>query len=160
MRDHVLRAAELNLAYAKKLLADIPDEKMAVQPAPGMNHAAWVLGHLTFVGDAAIRVFDLPYEMKKEWGELFNMTSKPVSDRSVYPSKDELWTAYERAYRRLSDTVKAAPLDVFDREHPNPKLRAIMPTIGVAVTHVLCTHHGLHLGQLSAWRRAQGLPAA
>lgn len=160
MRDHVLRAAELNLAYAKKLLADIPDDKMAVQPVPGMNHAAWVLGHLTFVGDATSRVFDLPYEMKKEWGELFNLSSKPVSDRSRYPSKDELWIAYERAYHRLSDAVKAASRETLDREHPNPKLRTLMPTIGVAVTHVLCTHHGLHLGQLSAWRRAQGLPAA
>ena len=28
MKDHVLRAATVNLEYAKKLLADIPDDKM------------------------------------------------------------------------------------------------------------------------------------
>jgi hypothetical protein len=31
---------ELNLGYAKRLVADIPDDKMALQPASGMNHAA------------------------------------------------------------------------------------------------------------------------
>lgn len=42
----LLHAWNLNLGYAKRLVADIPDDKMAIQPAPGINHAAWVLGHL------------------------------------------------------------------------------------------------------------------
>ena len=36
----LLHAWNLNLGYAKRLVADIPDDKMALQPAPDMNHAA------------------------------------------------------------------------------------------------------------------------
>ena len=160
MKDYVLRAAGVNLDYAKKLVADIPDDKMCVQPAPGMNHAAWVLGHLTFVADSMIRIFDQPFAMPKEWVELFNLASKPTSELAKYPTKAALLEAYEKAYARLTEAVKAAPPEAFERELPNPKLRLTLPTVGVAMVHILTSHHGLHLGQLSAWRRAQGLPQA
>jgi hypothetical protein len=159
MKDYVLRASAINLEYAKKLVADIPEDKMCAQPAPGMNHAAWVLGHLTFVADSMIRIFDQPFSMPKEWVELFNVASKPTSGRASYPSKAALLQAYETAYARLTEAVRAAPPEAFDREFPNPKLRPTLPTVGVAMVHILTSHQGLHLGQLSAWRRAQGMPA-
>ena len=34
MRDHVLRAAAGNVDYAKRLVADIPEEKMAFSRRP------------------------------------------------------------------------------------------------------------------------------
>ena len=42
MRDDLLTAAALNVDYARRLVADIPHDKMAAQPIEGMNHAAWV----------------------------------------------------------------------------------------------------------------------
>jgi uncharacterized damage-inducible protein DinB len=160
MKEDLLRAAAVNSAYAKKLVADIPDDQMAAQPAPGMNHAAWVLGHLTFVADSMIRVFDQPFSMSKEWIELFNLASKPTAERARYPSKAELWDAYEKAYARLTAAVEAASSESLAREFPNPKLRTMLPTVGVAMVHILTSHHALHLGQLSAWRRALGMPPA
>jgi uncharacterized damage-inducible protein DinB len=160
MKDHFLRAAAVNSEYCHKLVADLPDELMAEQPFPGMNHAAWVLGHLTFVADSMIRVFDLPFEMPKERAELFNLASKPINERGRYPSKADLLAAYDKAYARITETVKNASAESLDREFPNPKLRAQLPTVGVAMVHVLTSHHALHLGQLSAWRRALGLPPA
>ena len=44
MTGPLLHAWSLNLGYAKSLVADIPDDPMALQPAPGMNHAALVFG--------------------------------------------------------------------------------------------------------------------
>jgi uncharacterized damage-inducible protein DinB len=160
MKDHLLRAAELNVDYAKKLVADIPDEKMCEQPVPGMNHAAWVLGHLTYVFDSMIGVFDQTPSMSNEWKELFNLKSKPEADRARYPSKAALLEAYERSYQRIVEAVKSASPEALDREFPNPRLRAILPTVGIAMVNILTSHQGIHLGQLSAWRRAQGLPPA
>jgi len=158
MLKYVLRAAEVNYDYAKKLVADIPDAEMCTQAIEGMNHAAWVLGHLAFVFDSMMRVFDQPHQMPKDWVPLFNLSSKPSSDRSLYPSKDELWKIYEDSYRRAAAAIGSAPEEMFEREFPNPRLRPMLPTVGVAMVHILTTHHGLHLGQLSAWRRARGLP--
>jgi hypothetical protein len=159
-QQDLVRAGQINVEYAKKLVADIPKEKMCEQPAPGMNHAAWVLGHLAFVADSMIGVFDQKPSMSPEWKALFNLSSKPTADRAVYPSKAELLAAHERAYARLSTAVSAASEESLEREFPNPKLRGALPTVGIAMVHILGSHHGLHLGQLSAWRRALGLPPA
>ena len=51
MTDPLLHTWNLNLGYAKRFVADIPDDTMALQPAPGMNHAASVLGHLAYTAD-------------------------------------------------------------------------------------------------------------
>jgi DinB superfamily len=158
MIEHVVKAGDGMVDYAKRLVADVPEEKMADQPAPGMNHAAWVLGHLAYVFDSMIAVWGEKPTMSPEWKELFNVPSKPQPDRSKYPSKAELLAEYEKNYRRIVDRVKTATPEDFDKEFPNPKLRGLLPTVGMAMVHILTSHQGQHLGQLSAWRRAQGMP--
>jgi hypothetical protein len=157
MIEHVIKAGDGMVDYAKRLVADVPEEKMAEQPAPGMNHAAWVLGHLAYVFDSMIAVWGEKPTMSQEWKELFNVPSKPQSDRSKYPSKAELLAEYEKNYRRIVERVRAAKPQELDAEFPNPKLRPLLPTVGMAMVHILTSHQGQHLGQLSAWRRAQGM---
>ena len=52
MLSPLIHTWNLNLGYAKRLVADIPDDQMAFQPAAHMNHAAWVLGHLACTADS------------------------------------------------------------------------------------------------------------
>ena len=158
MLEHVLRASQSNVAYANKLVADLSEEQMCAQPAPGMNHAAWVLGHLAFVFDSMTAVFDQKPTMTPEWKTLFNLASKPLPDATAYPSKAELLAAYETNYGRIVELVRATNEEMLAREFPNPRLRPLLPTVGVAMVHILTSHQGVHLGQLSAWRRALGLP--
>lgn len=159
MREYVLRAAVNNVGYAQRLVADIPEERMAEQPAAGMNHAAWVLGHLAYVFDSMMAVWGERPSMSREWKQLFNVPSKPEPERDKYPSKAELLAAYEASYQRIVDVVTAASPEDFAKEFPNEKIRDALPTIGVAMVHILTSHQAQHLGQLSAWRRALGLPS-
>lgn len=160
MIQHVIAAGDGMVDYARRLVADIPEDQMAAQPAPGMNHAAWVLGHLAYVFDSMIAVWGEKPTMSPEWKELFNVPSKPQPDRSKYPSKAQLLEAYETNYRRIVEKVKQATPADFDKEFPNPRLRPLLPTVGMAMVHILTSHQGQHLGQLSALRRALGMPAA
>ena len=57
------------------------------------------------------------------------------------------WTQVEPA-RRTSH----APL-------PDEACRAIFPTLGHAVVHILGPHAAVHVGQISVWRRVMGFPA-
>jgi hypothetical protein len=91
MTEPLLHTWNLNLGYAKRLVADIPEAQMAVQPAAGMNHAAWVLGHLACTADML------------------------------------------------------------------GAIRGFLPTLGDCFVFVMAAHENMHLGQLSAWRRVQGL---
>jgi hypothetical protein len=40
--------------YCGMLMADIADERMAEEPLPGVNHPAWILGHLAVSADLAV----------------------------------------------------------------------------------------------------------
>ena len=75
MTGPLLHTWNLNLGYTKRLVADIPDAKMALQPAPGMNHAAWVLGHLACTADMLGAMIGLKQMCPGDWPALFDWKS-------------------------------------------------------------------------------------
>ena len=146
------------IEYCRKLMRDIPDDKLAIQPAPGMNHPAWVMGHLAIVADSALRMLGQPAQCPREWRTLFGMGSQPSTDRSIYPSCEELLKAVESGYRAVITAVQQAPASVIDAPHTAPFFKEELPQVGDLLGHIMTTHFSMHLGQISAWRRTQGLP--
>ena len=158
--DLIVPAYSLGLGYAQKLVADLPDERWADQPVVGvtMNHAAWTIGHLTFVHDSVAGMIGGAPALGEDWKALFATATKPLPDRSAYPAGAELMGAFEAAHARLGDA--AARLTPEAAAAPAPeRLRARFPTVGNMVAGLMTTHFGNHLGQLSAWRRAMGYPS-
>jgi hypothetical protein len=111
----LLHTWNLNLGSAKRLVADIPNDRMAIQPAPHMNPAAWVLRPPACTADMLGAIIDAKPVCPPEWTALFDWNSSPSSDASRYPTKSLLLKALEEA------------------------------------------HENMHLGQLSAWSRVQGM---
>ena len=64
----------------------------------------------------------------------------------------------ERTARRVRR--KLADMDDADLAGPLPdeRYRDVFPALGHAILHILTVHTAIHLGQLSPWRRAMGLP--
>jgi len=60
MLSPLLHTWNLSLGYAKRLVADLPDEQMSFQPAAQMNHATWVLGHLACTADMLGAMIGVP----------------------------------------------------------------------------------------------------
>jgi hypothetical protein len=144
--------------YAQKLVADIPDEKMAAQPVAGvtMNHPAWTIAHLAWTNDNILKMLGKTSELES-WKEKVGMGSTPVSDRSKYPSKDELLNMLKLANARLWAEVSSAPEEVLKKPTPE-NMRHMFPTNGAMIIGVMTGHYASHLGQISAWRRAMGFP--
>jgi uncharacterized damage-inducible protein DinB len=159
MFDRELTLYAFNLWYGKQLVADIPDEQLAEQPAQGFNHPAWVLGHLAAVADSGLQLLGRPSAVSPEWHQLFDPGTVHSPERSLYPSKADLIAGYEAAHARLAEAVAAGP-DPERLTRPNPvrDLRPVLPTRGDLLAHILTTHEATHLGQLSAWRRQFGFP--
>lgn len=148
-----------NLEYAQKLVADLPADKWAFWPAPKMNHAAWVIGHLARTSDLAASLIDgKPTVHPEIWMTLFGPVSQPTDDASVYPAGAELLAELEKAHARLTQAMTKADLSVLDQPPALERLRGRFPTLRPFIFHVMLTHEMVHLGQLSAWRRVQGLP--
>jgi hypothetical protein len=158
--DLLMPVYTLNLNYGKMLAADLPDERWAAQPVAGMtmNHAAWTVGHLAFVHDGVAGMIGGTPALDESWKALFAPGTKPLPDRSAYPAGDVLLRAFEASHARLADAAARLTPEAAAGLPPE-RLRARFPTIGHMTAGLMTAHFGTHLGQLSAWRRAMGLPS-
>jgi hypothetical protein len=145
------------LGYAGSMLAEIADERLAEQPLPGVNHPAWILGHLAYSGDGAVGVLGGEKTMSKEWILRFAGGSKLSAVRTDYPTKRELSRVLEERFDTARQLAAAANPERIALPNPNPRLKDGLPTVRDAVAFLLTGHLALHLGQLSAWRRMIGL---
>jgi hypothetical protein len=93
-----------------------------------------------------------------EWNALVGQSSKPSSVRSHYPSKSDLLRAFEECHQRLREQVAAAGPELLAQPPATPRAREAFPTLKEHTTFILTGHVGIHLGQLSSWRRMIGLP--
>lgn len=158
MQESIFTLHRFQTGYARALVGDIADDQMTVQPAAGMNHPAWVLGHLASTAVFGSSMLGLDLATPEGWGGLFGSKSQPTPYRSDYPAKAELLEWFVKLREGLAGAVRSADPSRFDAETPHEGLRRFVPTVGDAVVFMLTTHEAIHLGQLSAWRRAMGMP--
>ncbi|QVL32577.1 DinB family protein [Telmatocola sphagniphila] len=149
-----------NLAYAKRLVADLNKDQWISQPLADkdLNHPAFVIGHLGWVCDFGTTLLGHPAELPPNWKEIFGNTAKPSRDGTVYPAPEEILKAYETQHTRLTKLVLEATPEKLKEPSPE-RMRARFPELGQVMLHLLTNHQAVHLGQLSAWRRAFGLPS-
>lgn len=156
--ESLLTAWERNNQYGQKLVADLSEEQLIVQPAPDTNHPAWVFSHLNAYHGV------LHSLLKGETPDdplhhPFGMKSKPQQDRSIYPSKEALVAAWTTGHADVAAALASAPEAQFEKIMPLERWRKPFPKVGNVLAYVMIAHENIHLGQLSTWRRVQGLPA-
>jgi hypothetical protein len=144
------------LDFAKKAMADVDESTVHHQPHPGMNTPAWVIGHLCVVADSAAKMLGLPRTCPKEWHQSFGIKSDPAKP-TVRPTKAELLACLEAQHARVSEAASRVTEEQLAAPHPYEIVKAMFPTVGELLLHMMTTHPMLHLGQLSAWRRIMGL---
>ncbi len=172
-RSHIIqsisRQLDFNLAYAKKLVEDLTEEQMTTIPGNGFeNHPAFTLGHL--VSGMSLMVIDDISEVKKPgfmpdgWKELFLRRGPgdprtPEEDKTKYPSKEELLAELERKHNMFKDRLmKFTDEDLLKEKEW--RFYKYMNSNLDSIIFMCANHEAMHLGQLSAWRRAIGLDSA
>jgi hypothetical protein len=153
-RESTLYAFQLGLC--KLLSKDLDDTKLAYQPTPGTNHPAWILGHLAVATDYALRTLGEQPACPEDWHKKFGIGSTVVPERSAYPSKAELLSAIESGHERVTRALQTVSEERLQRPNKFEFLKAALPTLGDLIGHLMTTHVGFHLGQLSMWRRQMG----
>lgn len=158
MIDEIVRSNSLVINDLRRLIEDVPDEKMTMQVDAVVNHPAWVIGHLTHSYEAIGGELGITPWLPEEWGQRFGTGSTPDQERERYSSKVELLNSLADAQRRVVTRMNEIGEQGMSEPLPDVRYREIFPTIGQAVLHVLTAHAALHVGQLTVWRRAVGLP--
>lgn len=159
MFDNEIRINAFLLGYCRMLVRDISEAQMTDQPLPGVNHPAWILGHLAFSADRARALLGLQTALPAEWVPLFSPGSKASRSRGDYPPKEELLRLLEQGFQDVRQKAPTATPEQLSQPITNPRMREAFPTAREMIAFWLTGHLGIHLGQLSAWRRMIGLPA-
>ena len=146
------------LEYLRDQVADIGTTDMVAQPSGIMNHPAWVIGHLTFSCQSLGGEIGLPNWLPATWCDKFGTGSVPVADINQYKDKDESLAMLDDAQARITLAVDRLNDAQLDEPLPDEAYRIILPTVRHAITQVLIAHPANHIGQLTIWRRAMGLP--
>jgi hypothetical protein len=156
--DHVLFVFRMNVKRFKILTEDITEAEFFLQPA-GLNHPAWILGHVAAAREWVRDLLKLPERANWDgprWLERFNRGSSISADPKAYPSKAEILAALDETHRELEAVLTTLTEADLAREMPDPKLRERFPRVGDLLVGLATMHEAFHMGQLSAWRRAMG----
>jgi len=160
---------QLSLGYADRLLKGIAPDRFPRFAVVGgqtveSNHPAFVYGHLSLYAPKILHQIGSPAPPVPEHFEIrFSKDAKCVDDADLdlYPSMDEIVTFFLEGHRMVTGALRSTPDEVF--QQPNPaegRMKELFPTIGSVQTFYCGGHMMMHLGQVSAWRRIEGLGAA
>ena len=150
------------LALCERLMADVSQEEMERQPAPGVNPPAWIVGHLAICTDYALQFLGQPKRLPESWHAEFGPASSPLSEKHPYPSKEELLTALRSGHAAVVASLPSADPQVLAGPNPlvsMPFVMQTLPTVGDLLAHLISTHEAVHMGSLSNWRRQTGRAA-
>ena len=164
-------AAGVSQRYAKRLLVGIPVDRFARFAAPGKqvvdsNHPAFILGHLSLYPLNVLRLLGkdtTPVQPTDRFVALFSKDAKCQDDAHgiIYPSMQEVSNVFFSTYEIALSAMRDATDSQLAAENPvdNP-LKQVCLTLGSMLGFYLTGHVAMHLGQLSTWRRMEGMPPA
>jgi hypothetical protein len=138
-------------------MGDISDAELLVRPVPGMNHAAWQLGHL--ISSENMMISGMGYGMPQLPDGLAESHSREAStsdDGAKFATKEQYlkWMADQRA-GTMAALASASDADL---GKPSPEsMQAYAKTVG-AVFNIIGLHMMMHSCQWVALRRKLGKP--
>jgi hypothetical protein len=157
--DPVLHSLNYSLNFLAEQVEDVDAADMAAQPAGITNHPSWTIGHLIHVLQLIGTVIGIQRTLPPEWIVRYGPGSKPVADITVYETKEDLIALLLESRIRLAEAVSELDDSPLDQPFPDPAYLDVFPTVRHALNQVLVGHTAFHIGQLSVWRKAMGLPA-
>lgn len=139
-----------------KLCAGFSEHQMHAQPSPTDNHLIWQIGHLaTGYGWFASLLDGKSPAIGEPYDKLFGFGSKPTDSPAAYPSHADVRRVHDEQFNRF---VKAAAR-LTDAEGLTPAINSNgFAKNKLDVIYKCVWHEGWHHGQISALRRAFGLP--
>lgn len=147
------------LRYALALLDDLTDEQFVTRPGGAMNHPAWILGHASLYHPAAVALLaGKPFDDPKT-NDLFGFAGRgPVDDIAPYGSKRAMVERFAEGHEQVAQALLNASAGAFTQKPSLERWAVMYPTVEFMLPDLLLFHESMHIGQISIWRRAAGLP--
>lgn len=150
--------AGMTRAVVRMNLEGITHQDSLVQPQPNGNSLNWVLGHLLWVYNDALRLLGQQPVMDSAALERYKRGSDPL-DPTHAIDLQELTAAWNQAVERVDAGLAELTADVLDRPAPSSPSGNPNETVRSLVSTVMF-HQAYHSGQLGLLRRIAGKPGA
>jgi hypothetical protein len=156
-----LEQIEFARRYTNRLLDAIDLADWFRQPAAGVTHVAWQVGHLAMAEyrmalerTRGARPEDADL-ISEEFLRIFGRNSVPEVDAGCYPSPAEIRAVFDRVHRQAMQDLPGLSEDELDR--PVLKPHSLVQTKLWAL--LWCAQHeAVHAGQIGLLRRQLGYP--
>ena len=145
--------------YARLQCKPIEPDQFSYQPVPGINTPTWIIGHLAVCNDYTLGLLGLPNMCSDAWHSRFGPGSQPDQVGLDAPTKDELMVALELGFDAVMGAIYLATPELLVEPQPIDSLRENFKTKGDLLCTLMTSHVGIHLGQLSVWRKLAHYPS-
>ena len=146
-------------SYGESLLAELATDRTLTRMSDTGHHPMWLMGHLAFVGQRMVAAFGgEPAVDLEDYGRRFGIGSELSDNPDDYPTWNQVLGVWRDAHRQLPELAPSLTDEQLAEPNENPRMSEALPTKADFYAFVLTGHEAMHLGQLSAWRRSQGLP--
>ncbi len=152
-----IRLNKLMRNLLHSMMEEIEESYFYEQPMGGGNSPGWILGHLVVVNRFANAMLGGPPPDPKELTMFGPGSRADLLSHESSPPKKLLLKAENETALALNQAITHADEDLLDSPQPSPFLRESLPRVRDMLAHILVSHLSMHVGQLSAWRRARGL---
>ena len=159
--DIAIRNIEFARGYTQQLLVDLQPSDWFRQPAGGVTHIAWQVGHLAMAQYALtmIRIRGKEPEdqeiISNAFFRLFQKGSTPQDDPSAYPTINDIQSVFDRVHRQARQELAGYSDEELDVKLPEP--HAVFDT-KLGSVFFCSAHEMLHAGQIGLIRRLLGQP--
>jgi len=167
----IVAPAQLTKNYAEGMLKGVTSERFARLAVSNgkpihSNHPAWVIGHLAFYHHKVMQLLNQPAGITQppaNYEELFKNGSecRDDADGKIYPKMADLTKFFHDTFPLTIDAVaNADDALLLDANPAEGRMKELFPLRGQVIAFLLSGHPMSHLGQISTWRRIEGLPSA
>ena len=156
MFHHLITINEFQLDLFSRVASDLPESRLFV-PGPGHGHPPiWILGHLAITAELGHRLLGGTIA-HVPWLKLFGPGSSDQIADDGSLSKSLLVDTVHSSYQQLRVLAAQAIPQKMEEPHGAEILKGTpIQTKGQLIAHLLSSHFGSHLSQLSSCRRAEG----
>jgi hypothetical protein len=157
--ESVVFAWDNQLRLALALLDDLTDQQMVLRPGGNMNHPAWILGHVGLYHPAVLQLLaGEPVDDPKD-NQMFGYKGHgPLDDLAAYGNKRSMLARFADGHEKVAQALLAAKPQQLLQKPSLQRWADVYPTVEFMLPDLLLHHESMHLGQISIWRRAAGLP--
>ena len=156
----VLEQVSTARRYTQDMLSHVDSELWFRQPAEGVTHIAWQVGHLAVAqyGLALKRVRgEQPADeelIPRDFRKAFGMGSIPQADPALNPAVDTIRSVFDKVYERVLAELPDLPAAVFEEPSDTPPHPMFQTKLGSV--RWSAEHEFIHIGQIALIRRLLG----